>query len=119
MQTGIPLNDEDRWPWLDELGRSAALKAKDQPVVISCSALKKSYRQKLRGYLSDFFTVYIQGSKEDILDRMKKRNHFMPPSLLDNQLDTLEEPLEEEGPLLVYPAFQGIENLWEILSQIL
>jgi gluconokinase len=96
MSAGVPLTDEDRWPWLDVL---AGLLADDHRAgrssVLACSALRRTYRDRLRGDLPEdsLFFVHLQGSRELLEERMRSREHFMPVSLLDSQLRTLE-PLE-------------------------
>ena len=104
MSQGIALTDEDRFPWLDRIGRAvAASLAAGQGLVISCSALKKVYRDRLRA-LADgrLIFVYLSGAKGVLAARMAARTgHFMPPSLLESQLSTLEIPTEEEGVLTV------------------
>ncbi|WP_457580640.1 gluconokinase [Ensifer canadensis] len=99
MSAGIPLADEDRWPWLQEIGRQLSLSA--EPIVVSCSALKRSYRDLLRESAGgDLVFVYLHGSRDVLAGRMQHREgHFMPASLLDTQLATLEEPIGE--PLTV------------------
>lgn len=94
MSSGIPLNDEDREGWLRSLNKLAK-KYSDKGAVIACSALKKSYRNSLMKALKNQMEfVYLEGSKEEILSRLEERKgHFMPPGLLDSQLDTLEVPL--------------------------
>lgn len=104
MSKGVPLDDTDRWPWLDIVGRalSDAL-AQDKSIVISCSALKKVYRDYLRAAAGGTLAfVYLKGSRELLLSRMTaRRNHFMPATLLDSQLATLEDPSEEPGVVTV------------------
>ncbi|OCP15816.1 MULTISPECIES: gluconokinase [unclassified Ensifer] len=99
MSAGIPLTDEDRWPWLREIGRQLSQGA--EPLVVSCSALKRSYRALLRDSAGgDLAFVYLHGSRDVLAGRMHHREgHFMPASLLDTQLATLEEPIGE--PLTV------------------
>jgi gluconokinase len=100
MSAGIPLEDSDRWPWLDRIG--AALKQahdRSEGLVVACSALKKSYRDRLRlAAGSDLYFVFLTGSAETLRKRMAERTgHFMPASLLDSQLATLEDPSGEPG----------------------
>lgn len=95
MASGIPLTDADRWPWLDILrGQIVSHRSSSACYVLACSALKQSYRDRLRGDDSQetLSFVYLKGSKELIRQRMEQRDHFMPPALLDSQFDTLEEP---------------------------
>jgi len=93
MAAGIPLTDEDRWPWFDrivaEMRRHAAA---GKHVVIACSALKQAYRDRLATGGSVRF-VYLKGDAKTIAPRLAGRTgHFMPPSLLESQFATLEEP---------------------------
>lgn len=99
MSVGIPLTDTDRWPWLKEIGRQLA--TGDAPVVVSCSALKRSYRDLLRESAGrPIAFVYLRGDRDVLVGRMQRRTgHFMPASLLDTQLATLEDPAGE--PLTV------------------
>jgi gluconokinase len=104
MSKGIPLTDEDRMPWLDLIGeRMAAFVARREGIVVSCSALKRSYRERLRAAVDgelDF--VYLHGSKDLLTKRMGGRQgHFMPTSLLASQLKTLEVPTGEPGVVTV------------------
>lgn len=93
MHAGIPLTDEDRLPWLNAVG--AALAAENSPVV-ACSALKRAYRDILRSAEPATSFVELDGSAELLKERMgARKGHFMPPSLLDSQLATLE-PLQED-----------------------
>ncbi len=97
MKAGIPLTDEDRWPWLQKLREQIVFHRTITPCyVLACSALKQSYRDLLRGEDSQEMLefVYLNGNKELILERMEKRDHFFPSALLDSQFATLEEPLD-------------------------
>ncbi|MFP5282010.1 MAG: gluconokinase [Actinomycetes bacterium] len=95
MTAGEPLTDDDRWPWLDEVGRwIRAQTAAGRPGIVTCSALKRSYRDRLRGPGVVF--VHLSGTREQLRERVSARlGHFMPSSLLDSQLATLE-PLESD-----------------------
>jgi gluconokinase len=104
MAAGIPLQDEDRWPWLDRIGAALAEAAgKGEGLIVSCSALKKTYRDRLRAAAGGRLAfVFLYGSRELLEERMKARKgHFMPPSLLESQLATLEDPRGEEGVVAV------------------
>lgn len=100
MAAGIPLTDENRHGWL--LAIAARLREARRAgvgLVVSCSALKRSYRDLLRsaGDAAVQF-VYLEGSRSLLAERLaQRRGHFMPPSLLDSQLSTLEEPSPDEG----------------------
>ncbi|MFJ5955983.1 gluconokinase, GntK/IdnK-type [Paenarthrobacter sp. NPDC092416] len=94
MSSGTPLNDDDRAPWLTEIGRRFA--ASDTALVIACSALKRAYRDMIRDGDPSVVFVHLHGSRELLDVRMNSRpGHFMPASLLDSQLATLE-PLEPD-----------------------
>ena len=97
MSAGIPLTDEDRWPWLDSIRHKAADTLQHgQSIVVACSALKRVYRQRLCGDNAAAYFVYLQGSIELITARQTARtDHFMPASLIESQFATLEEPLNE------------------------
>uniref|UniRef100_UPI003F495E6E gluconokinase n=1 Tax=Ensifer adhaerens TaxID=106592 RepID=UPI003F495E6E len=96
MRRGIGLTDSDRWPWLAAVAE-AALGAKGQPVIIACSALKRSYRDFLRAKIGAFRILYLSGTPELIGERLAHRqNHFASGSLLESQLQTLEPPGEDE-----------------------
>lgn len=124
MAAGNPLNDDDRWPWLTIIGEELRKGAESNGVVISCSALKKVYRDHLRksaGHTVNF--VYLEGSVELLTKRMGARTgHFMPLSLLKTQLDTLEVPTGEPGVVtisiddnpytIVENAAKALEDLW-------
>jgi len=100
MRQGIPLNDADRWPWLDVLGAELG---DDARTVISCSALKRSYRDLLRARAGRPMTfVFLQGARPLLVSRMGAREgHYMPLSLLDSQLATLELPVDERDVVTV------------------
>ncbi len=94
MANGIPLNDSDRGPWLAALHNliSSSLTA-DRPGVLACSALKERYRQQLMDGNSHVQLVYLKGTYDLIWSRMSARSgHYMKPSMLQSQFDTLEEP---------------------------
>lgn len=118
MSAGIPLTDADRWPWLKEIGRQLA--SGDAPLVVSCSALKRSYRDLLRESAGKPVAfVYLHGDRDVLTGRMQRRTgHFMPASLLDTQLATLEDPVGE--PLTVTvdisPPPQAV--IHEVLAQL-
>jgi gluconokinase len=95
MTNGTPLEDEDRWPWLDILRERIVSHSQTAACyVLACSALKQSYRDRLRGNDSPetVIFVYLEGAKELIKYRMEQRNHFMPIALLDHQFGDLEKP---------------------------
>lgn len=95
MSAGLPLEDADRWPWLDALGEWARQRA-GRGGVFSCSALKRSYRDRLRAATPDLCFVHLTGERELIAERLVgRRHHFMPTGLLDTQFAILE-PLDRD-----------------------
>ena len=98
MAAGIPLTDADRAEWLVALAeRIGDSKAAGSGLVVTCSALKRSYRDILRSQANDLQFVFLKGDNNLIAERIANRQgHFMPASLLQSQLATLEEPSAEE-----------------------
>lgn len=93
MHRGIPLTDAQRQPWVRTLqSRIEQWLAADQPAVLACSALTEAIRRTLRGDNEQVCFVYLRGSRELVHRRIAQRKHFMPPSLLDSQFETLEVP---------------------------
>jgi gluconokinase len=103
MHAGIPLTDEDRWPWLRAIAREIdTMRQTGVSAVVACSALRRAYRDILIGPRADVILVYLQGSQQLIAGRLAARKgHFMPPALLDSQFATLEEPGPDEHPIVV------------------
>ena len=100
MAHGIPLTDEDRRPWLLAIARRLhEAERSGSGIVVTCSALKRSYRDLLRSQGSaDTRFVYLRGSRPTIAERLAdRRGHFMPASLLDSQFAALEEPGPDEN----------------------
>lgn len=105
MREGIPLTDADRWGWLESLaGWTAERDAAGEPTIVACSALRRAYRDVLRRGGAGTFFVHCTGDDHLILERMNARQHFMPPSLLESQLDTLEPLQPDEDGMDVDPA---------------
>lgn len=96
MRQGIPLTDDDRWPWLD---RVAEVLATGAPILVGCSALKRAYRDRIRAGAGGPVTfVHLSGSRELIASRIAARTgHYMPTSLLDSQFAALEAPGPDEA----------------------
>ena len=103
MSRGEALNDDDRWPWLDAIAAWIdERRAQNHRGIVSCSALKRVYRDRLLVGRSDVRLVYLAGSQGVIAKRMSQREgHFMPTVLLDSQFATLEEPSEHENAIVV------------------
>jgi gluconokinase len=109
MSAGIPLEDADRWPWLEKIRTTMA--AATRSCVIPCSALKKSYRSLLRNGVPRLYFVYLQGDFETILPRIQARQgHFMKDALLRSQFATLEDPTDEPGviPISVVGSLEEV-----------
>jgi gluconokinase len=100
MSAGTPLTDEDRWPWLANISRALAAKPDS---VASCSALKRTYRDRLRSGIGPGVRfVCLVVSRSELERRMaERRGHFMPPRLLDSQLAALEPPSDETDALIL------------------
>ena len=116
MRAGQPLDDDDRWPWLDRLGLAVgeALVSGGR-VVAACSALKRSYRERLRdAIVAPTRFVLLDASQEELLRRLTHRSgHYMPASLLDSQFAALERPGADEG-VFTLDAVAPPERLCEI-----
>lgn len=110
MRQGIALTDADREGWLDRLG--AQLRAHPGGVVLTCSALKRSYRNRLRAAAQDLRFVFMAIPREQALQRVAQRapHHFFSATLVDNQFETLEPPTGEPGVLQV-DALQPLAQL--------
>lgn len=96
MRRGVPLEDADRWPWLDRLSRAiGAWLADGRTVVLACSALKQAYRDRLAAGRPGVHFVWLKGEEALIRARLElRRGHYMPPTLLPSQLATLEAPTD-------------------------
>ncbi|MEN3352598.1 MAG: gluconokinase [Betaproteobacteria bacterium] len=104
MNSGIPLTDEDRWPWLQAIAAWIDdTRRAGSHGIVACSALKRSYRDILVGTRHDVRLVYLKGDAALIGQRAAgRRGHFMPIALLPSQFDTLEEPRADENPIVVF-----------------
>ena len=110
MKHGIPLEDADRWPWLDYIVQSVQERMKDQSVVVACSALKKSYRVRLSSI--PYHLVYLEGQKDKIKSRLHRRNgHFMPTNLIDSQFVDLEAPKDAVVAQVAWPLEILVEHI--------
>jgi carbohydrate kinase (thermoresistant glucokinase family) len=120
MRSGIPLTDTDRWPWLRAIAeRIDAWRERGESAVLTCSALKRSYRDIIIGDRPDVALVYLKGSHHLIHRRMENRQgHFMPATLLDSQLAILEEPGTDEHPITIDVAHTPAEIVAEIMHRL-
>lgn len=103
MKSGTPLADADRVPWLQAIGRRIdAWRERGEAGVVTCSALKRIYRDIIVGSRRDVALVYLKGPQALIHGRLTARtSHFMPVGLLDSQFGTLQEPAQDERPIVV------------------
>ena len=103
MSAGHPLTDEDRWPWLDNIGRWIdETTAKGRPGVVTSSALKRAYRDRLLTGRPQVRLIYLDVDRDTVAHRLTARNgHFFPPELLDSQFRDLEVPTDDEHPVRV------------------
>jgi len=110
MSSGVPLNDDDRWPWLEAVGTTLE---NTENIVVACSALKKIYRDRILAQAPATRFIHLHGSKELLLSRLGNRTtHFMPSTLLDSQLQTLEM-MDSSEPGKVSDIAKPIEELVE------
>lgn len=117
MAAGEPLDDTDRGPWLDALGEW--LRDHRGGGVLACSALRRTYRDRLREYADGLRCVHVHGDRDVIAGRVAARTgHFMPPSLLDSQLETLEELGPDEAGFVVDVGRPVDEQVEEALSRL-
>ena len=120
MHSGTPLTDADRLPWLQKIAAEIdGWRARRESGVLTCSALKRSYRDIIIGDRSDVTLAYLKGSPELIRRRMAARHeHFMPVALLDSQFATLEEPTADERPIVVDVGGKPADIAAEIVRQL-
>lgn len=116
MHAGIPLNDDDRRPWLE--ATAEWMKDQTEPAVVTSSALKRKYRDLLRAGRPDLRLIYLDGSRDLIANRLAARHgHFFPKELLDSQFVDLEPPDPEENPLIVSIDGPPEEVVQEIMAR--
>lgn len=120
MRSGTPLDDDDRLPWLKAIAAEIdRWRQRGKSGVVTCSALKRTYREIIVGDRPEVVLVYLKGSRDLIHHRMAQRHeHFMPLALLDSQFATLEEPGPDEAPIVVDIGGRPAEIVAEILRQI-
>src|SRR6185437_693478 len=120
MQSGTPLTDADRLPWLRKIAEEFdAWRARHESGVLTCSALKRSYRDTIIDCRSDVTLVYLRGSYDLIHRRMAARHeHFMPVALFDSRFATLQEPTPDEHPIIVDVGGRPAEIAAEIMHEL-
>ncbi|AFI87896.1 gluconate kinase [Aggregatibacter actinomycetemcomitans] len=113
MGEGHPLNDEDRAPWLERIRDAAfSLEQKSEMGIIVCSALKKKYRDQIRHGNRNVKFLFLQGSYDVILERMRQRKgHYMKESMLKSQFDTLEVPGADEPDVIAIDIDASFEEV--------
>jgi carbohydrate kinase (thermoresistant glucokinase family) len=116
MRAGKPLDDDDRWPWLDAIAAQIdAWRAAGKSGVITCSALKRRYRERILGNRPRVRLIYLAGSRELIAQRLPgRKGHFMPASLLDSQFATLEPPGGDEHAV-VAPIDRPVAGIVDLI----
>jgi len=113
MSSGQALTDEDRWPWLERLADwTRERRTAGVSTVVTCSALRKVYRDVLRGADPDTFFVFLHGDEALLQERMEAREHFMPGALLRSQFETLE-PLASDESGVALDVAQDVERVVE------
>ncbi len=118
MADGVPLTDDDRWPWLDRVaGWIGERTDAGQPGIITCSALKRAYRDRLRG--PNVVFVHLAGSRDTLERRLNARmDHFMPSSLLTSQLTTLEPLGPDENGVVIDLGRRPADEADEIINRL-
>ncbi|WP_428339411.1 gluconokinase [Mycobacterium sp.] len=116
MSAGVPLDDDDRYPWLAAVGQWLADLDRG---VMSCSALRRRYRDQLRSHRATLEFLHVTGSPELIVRRQAERGgHFMPPSLVQSQFDALE-PLDSDEHGLAIDVGHSVNTIVETMMQYL
>lgn len=122
MKSGLPLNDDDRYPWLQILHDMIQQDVRDnEHLVLACSALKRKYRKALGIDQQDVLSVYLKGNVELLQERVAARtHHYMDKGLLESQLNTLEEPrsglivdISDSPDKIVEAILMGISEKYE------
>lgn len=116
MANGLPLDDEHRWGWLDAIGAEIARHMHDgKSVIVSCSALKRKYRDRLRDFQPDILFIYLEIDRETAHQRVgHRKGHFMPESLVESQFATLEPPGADEDAW----TMDGTRTIAELVTDI-
>jgi gluconokinase len=120
MAAGIALSDEDRWPWLDAVAVAVTAARSPNGVVATCSALRRSYRDRLRRKVaSPLLFICLTADHATLSERLRFREqHFMPEALLDSQLSTLEMPDSDENAVVISAA-QPVNEMLRTLDAVL
>ncbi|WP_292008788.1 gluconokinase, GntK/IdnK-type [Chryseobacterium sp.] len=125
MALGLPLNDEDRIPWLQTLNSAIYAMQRTHAIsILVCSALKQTYRNMLREGNEGLYFIYLQGNFDVIAERLKNRNgHFFKAEMLKSQFDALEEPVNDHNDIgyisIDKPLEQTIEDALDFINGVL
>ena len=121
MRSGTPLNDEDRFPWLNLISNAAfAMSNVNDISIIICSALKRKYRDIIRGENENVHFIYLKGSYDVIADRLAKRKgHYQKTGMLQSQFVTLEEPTADEKDVYIVNIEQPLERVVHDTQQVI
>ncbi len=121
MASGAPLTDDDRWPWVDRVGAALADRvAHPNGLIVACSALRRVYRDRLRGRAGPALRfLYLEGDRALMLRRVGgRKGHYMPASLVDSQFATLEDPRGESDVVTMAADANLDEDLRQALRQL-
>jgi gluconokinase len=120
MAAGIALEDEDRWPWLDALSEAITAARITQGVIATCSALKRSYRDRIRAKVTPPLSfVFLSVAHDELVHRLQsRRGHFMPAALLESQLNTLEIPAVDEADAVSIAAGELGDTLRNVVQAV-
>jgi gluconokinase len=121
MRNGTPLNDEDRMPWLNLISNAAfAMRNVNDVSIIICSALKRKYRDIIRGENKNIHFIYLKGSYDVIAKRLAKRKgHYQKSGMLQSQFDTLEEPTIHEKNVYTVNIEQSLTDVVNDTEQVI
>jgi carbohydrate kinase (thermoresistant glucokinase family) len=112
MRAGQPLEDADRWPWLDRIGQRLA--GSSTGLIVACSALRRSYRDRIRRQAPGVRFIFLDGPFELIAQRVAQRTgHYMPATLLESQFSTLERPDAQEADVVRLSIDRPVQELTE------
>lgn len=117
LAAGVPLDDADRQPFLDSIGRVVA--GSDGPVIVSCSALRRAHRDRLQTFAGEILFVWIDVPEDELKQRIRsRRGHFMPPSLLADQLMNFEQPALPERFVRLDGRLPTAQQLYALERQL-
>lgn len=118
MAAGVPLTDDDRWPWLEAIGEWMA-EHQDTGAVATCSALRRAYRDVLRRHAPGLWFLDLTGTAKVMAERIEHRgHHFMPVSLVGSQFDTLEPPDDDEQAVMIDVTQSPAEIVEEFIAAL-